>query len=209
MIQTMATLLRRQGYAATGWRQVIAESGAPWGSQAHHFPGGKQQLAAEAVAVAGSAYQRMLRAALQSSHPADAVLAWAELAASQLEASGWVDGCPVATVALEQAASSGTLAAACAIALTGWRDALTEAIAAHGAATPEAASLATLILAGMEGGLLLSRATHDPRPLRTVGSELATALRARLQPISASSRHTGGTTASAVPDTHTRDETGV
>ena len=87
------------------WRQVVAESGAPWGSQAHHFPGGKQQLAAEAVAIAGSAYERMLRAALESSHPADAVLAWADLAARQLEASGWVDGCPVATVALEEAAT--------------------------------------------------------------------------------------------------------
>jgi TetR/AcrR family transcriptional repressor of lmrAB and yxaGH operons len=188
---------------------VIAESGAPWGSQAHHFPGGKQQLAAEAVAIAGSAYQRMLRTALESSHPADAVRAWADLAASQLEASGWVDGCPVATVALEEAASSDTLAAACATALTGWRDALTEAIAAHGAAAPEAATLATLILAAMEGGLLLSRATRDPGPLRTVGSELATAVRARLQPVSAPSRGTGGATASAVPDTRTRHETGI
>jgi TetR/AcrR family transcriptional repressor of lmrAB and yxaGH operons len=196
MIRTMATLLRRQGYAATGWRQVIAESGAPWGSQAHHFPGGKQQLAAEAVAIAGSAYERMLRAALGSSHPADAVLAWADLAASQLEASGWVDGCPVATVTLEEAASSETLAAACAIALTGWRDALTEAITAHGAAAPEAASLATLVLAGIEGGLLLSRATRDPGPLRTVGSELATALRARLQPVPASSCDTSAAAAS-------------
>jgi TetR/AcrR family transcriptional regulator, lmrAB and yxaGH operons repressor len=115
---SVSASMRRQGYAATGWRQVVAESGAPWGSQAHHFPGGKQQLAAEAVAIAGSAYERMLRAALESSHPADAVLAWADLAARQLEASGWVDGCPVATVALEEAATSDTIAAACTEALT-------------------------------------------------------------------------------------------
>jgi TetR/AcrR family transcriptional repressor of lmrAB and yxaGH operons len=182
MIRTMATLLRRQGYAATGWRQVVAESGTPWGSQAHHFPGGKRQLAAEAVAIAGSAYERMLRAALESSHPADAVLAWADLAARQLEASGWVDGCPVATVALEEAAISDTIAAACTEALTRWRDALTESIAAHGAALPDAESLATLVLAGMEGALLLSRAARDPGPLRTVGAELARTLRARLHP---------------------------
>ncbi len=182
MIRTMATLLRRQGYAATGWRQVVAESGAPWGSQAHHFPGGKQQLAAEAVAIAGSAYERMLRAALESSHPADAVCAWADLAARQLEASGWVDGCPVATVALEEAAISDTIAAACAEALTRWRDALTESVTAHGAARPDAESLATLVLAGMEGALLLSRAARDPGPLRTVGKELAAVLRARLHP---------------------------
>jgi TetR/AcrR family transcriptional repressor of lmrAB and yxaGH operons len=182
MIKTMAILLRRQGYAATGWRQVIADSGAPWGSQAHHFPGGKQQLAAEAVTVAGAAYERLLRTALAAGHPADAVLVWTDLAAGQLEASGWADGCPVATVALEETASSDALAAACGTAFTGWRDALTEAIAAHGAPPPDAASLATLVLAGVEGGLLLSRATRDPGPLRAVGSELALALRARLPP---------------------------
>jgi TetR/AcrR family transcriptional repressor of lmrAB and yxaGH operons len=82
---------------------------------------------------------------------------------------------------LEEAATSDTIAAACTEALTRWRDALTEAIAAHGAAPPDAASLATLVLAGMEGALLLSRAARDPGPLRTVGAELATALRARLR----------------------------
>jgi TetR/AcrR family transcriptional repressor of lmrAB and yxaGH operons len=180
MIKTMATLLRRQGYAASGWRQVIADSGAPWGSQAHHFPAGKQQLATEAVAVAGASYGRMLRAALASGHPADAVLAWTDLAASQLEASGWVDGCPVATVALEEAARSDTIAAACAAAFSQWRAALAEAIVAQGATRPDAASLAMLVLAGVEGGLLLSRAARDPAPLRTVGAELALVLRARL-----------------------------
>jgi TetR/AcrR family transcriptional repressor of lmrAB and yxaGH operons len=182
MIATMAALLRRQGYAATGWRQVIAESGTPWGSQAHHFPGGKQQLAAEAVAGAGTAYERMLRGALGSSHPADAITAWAGAAAAQLEASGWADGCPVATVALEESASSEVLAAACSAAFAGWRVALTESITAFGAPPQEAASLATLVLAGIEGGLLLARAARDPEPLRTVGSELAATLRLRLDP---------------------------
>jgi TetR/AcrR family transcriptional repressor of lmrAB and yxaGH operons len=180
MIRTMAALLRRQGYAATGWRQVISESGTPWGSQAHHFPGGKQQLAAEAVTGAGAAYERMLRGALGSSHPADAITAWADLAAAQLEASGWADGCPVATVALEEAARSDMLASACSAAFTGWQSVLTESIAASGAPPAEAASLATLVLAGIEGGLLLARAARDPAPLRTVGSELASVLRLRL-----------------------------
>src|SRR5687768_1615300 len=96
MLRTAATLFRRQGYAATGWRQVVAESETPWGSQAHHFPGGKPQLATEALARAGSSYERMLRAALADAHPADAIAAWAEVAAGQLEASGWADGCPIA-----------------------------------------------------------------------------------------------------------------
>lgn len=180
MVRTAARLFRRQGYAATGWRQVVSDSGTPWGSQAHHFPGGKRQLAVEAVTLAGAAYERILRAALDDAHPADAVAAWADIAAVELERSGWADGCPVATVTLEAAHTSDALGVACAAALGAWSAALAEAMTAHGAAPPEATSLATLVLAGIEGALVLARAERSPQPLRLVGTELASILRARL-----------------------------
>lgn len=180
MLRTTARLLRRQGYSATGWRQVVAESETPWGSQAHHFPGGKEQLAAEAVTLAGARYERLLRAAISDTHPARFVEQWATLAATELESSGWSDGCPVATVTLETAHTSERLADACASVLSGWHGALTEAIVARNVALREAASLATLILASIEGALLLARAKRDAEPLRTVGSELAALLRQRV-----------------------------
>jgi TetR/AcrR family transcriptional repressor of lmrAB and yxaGH operons len=180
MIHSMATLMRRNGYAATGWRNVIAQSGAPWGSQAHHFPGGKEQLASEAIERSAVAHEHMLRAALADSDPADAVMAWAKLAARQLEASGYSDGCPIGTVALEQSATSGPLAAACASAFQSWRETLAEALASRGLPTERADSLATLALAGIEGGLMLSRAAHNTAALRAVGTELAAVIRASL-----------------------------
>jgi TetR/AcrR family transcriptional regulator, lmrAB and yxaGH operons repressor len=180
MIRTAARLLRRQGYAATGWRQVVADSATPWGSQFHHFPGGKEQLAAEAIALAGHRYEQLLRAALHASHPADAVANWVELAAAELEASGWADGCPVATVTLETAHASAVLAAACQAALGSWHAAITEAITARGIASADAIRLASLVLAGIEGGLLLARAYRSPEPLRAVGDELTAILRARI-----------------------------
>jgi TetR/AcrR family transcriptional regulator, lmrAB and yxaGH operons repressor len=180
MLRTAAHLLRRQGYAATGWRQVVAESETPWGSQAHHFPGGKEQLAAEAIALAGSRYERLLKSGLFGTHPAAFVEAWAMLAADELEASSWADGCPVATVTLETAHVSPRLAQACAGALAGWQAALTEAMVARGMAGDDASSTATLVLAGIEGGLLLARANRDGSPLRTVGRELASVLMVRV-----------------------------
>src|SRR5262249_33568007 len=150
----------------------------PWGSQAHHFPGGKEQLAAEAIARSGSAYERMLRVALSDLPPADAVAAWAAMAAQQLEESGWCDGCPVATVALEQSAASDALAGACGSAFESWRRALADGLTARGVAEAKAESLATLILAAVEGGLVIARAGRDPQALRTVGAELAGVIRA-------------------------------
>jgi len=180
MLRAAATLFRRQGYAATGWRQVVAESEAPWGSQHHHFPGGKEQLATEALGRAGDAYGRMLQAVLAEGDLARAVETWARVAAQELERSGWADGCPIATVALETAHTSDALAEACGAALSGWRQALATAFADAGLPQAEAASLATLVLAAIEGGLLLARATRSRQPLHQVGKELASTIRARV-----------------------------
>lgn len=180
MVSAAARLFRAQGYAATGWRQVIAESGAPWGSQAHFFPAGKEELAVAALGVAAAQVERGMRAVTRGVHPADAVQRWAAAAATALAATGWSDGCPVATVALEMAHTSDALADASAAAFRSWRDVLGDAITAHGVPAPEAAALGTLVLAGLEGAMVLARAARDPEPLHTVGRELAEVLRGRI-----------------------------
>ncbi len=53
-VNTAARLMRRQGYAGTGLNEIVARSGAPRGSLYFHFPGGKEQLAATALAQAGA-----------------------------------------------------------------------------------------------------------------------------------------------------------
>jgi TetR/AcrR family transcriptional regulator, lmrAB and yxaGH operons repressor len=180
MLRSAGRLLRRQGYAATGWRQVVADSQTPWGSQAHHFPGGKEQLMSEALVLAGARYERLLRSGLADAHPADFVEAWAVIAAAELESSAFADGCPIATTALETAHSSELLSSSCASVFASWHAALREAIEARGVPGPPAGQLATLVLAAIEGGLLLARSKRDPEPLRTVGYELAALLRARV-----------------------------
>ena len=180
MLRAAGRLLQRQGYAATGWRQVVAEGDAPWGSQAHFFPGGKEQLAAEALAAEGERLRRDIAAALSQVHPADMIVGWAAMAARQLEAGDWADGCPIATAALERAHLSDALADACNGAFTGWVDAFADAIATRGVDRQEARALATTVVAGMEGALLLARAARDTAPLTTVAGELAPLLTERV-----------------------------
>lgn len=180
MVRTASTLFQRQGYAATGWRQVVAESETPWGSQSHHFPGGKEQLAVDALTRSAAGYERLLQAAFASGDPAAAVTAWADAAAAQLEATNWAEGCPVATVALEMAHDSDAIGDACHLAFGAWRATIAHALADAGLNEARARRLAAVILASLEGAMLLTRAQRDTEPLRTVGSELATWLRSEL-----------------------------
>ncbi len=180
MVEAAARLLRRQGYAATGWRQVVAEGDAPWGSQAHHFPGGKEQLAAEALALEGERIRSEIAAALAGAHPADMVRAWATFAAGVLEGSDFAEGCPIATTALETAHESDALAQACHAAFTSWQHEFEAAMRSRRVRPAEAKALATLLVASTEGALLLARAARDTTPLHTVAKQLSALLRDRV-----------------------------
>ena len=180
MIGAAGRLLRRQGYAATGWRQVVAEADAPWGSQAHHFPGGKEQLAAEALALEGERIRAEIAEALAGAHPADMVRGWAAFAGELLEGSDWAEGCPIATTALETAHESDVLARTCHQAFLAWQGEFESALRSRGARPAEARALATLVVASTEGSLLLARAARDTTSLQTVADQLARVLRERV-----------------------------
>ena len=49
MIEGALSLLAKQGLQATSFSEVLKLTGAPRGSIYHHFPGGKDQLVAEAL----------------------------------------------------------------------------------------------------------------------------------------------------------------
>jgi AcrR family transcriptional regulator len=176
MIQSAALLFRENGYSGTGFRDVIEHSGAPRGSIYHHFPGGKEQLAADTVAWAAAVIERRIERAAQSGHPLAAlgifVDAWREI----LEDSNFRAGCPIVAVAAEADAGSTAIAAAAA-AFARWQDLIARALLDAGVSRTDARRLATLVVAGIEGAILLCRARRDIRPLRDVHRALEATLR--------------------------------
>ncbi|MFA1546947.1 TetR/AcrR family transcriptional regulator [Actinomadura chokoriensis] len=177
LLEAAARLFRRQGYAATGLKQVTAEAGAPWGSLYHFFPGGKEQLGVDAVGYSGARFTRLfdLVYGRAEGDAAEAVRDVFHLSIDALERSGWGDGCPIATVALEAASTSEPLRHACAEVFADWRAATARRLAAEGIERAE--DLATCVLAAFEGALLLSRANHDTGPLRVTAEIMARTIR--------------------------------
>ena len=157
LIDTAALLFRRQGYAATGVNQILEAADVKAGSLYHHFPNGKQQLAAAVVESAGGEIERLLRRFLDSdASVADIVAGWIDLLVAQL-ASDRRDGCPIEPIATESVNASPAVRDASANAFAGWSGAVAERLRADGWREPDAGQTALAVIALIEGALILSR----------------------------------------------------
>ena len=181
MVETTARLLTQQGYHGTGLGQVLAEARAPKGSMYFHFPGGKEELAAEAVRRSAAEWRAAIAAVIAAApSPQGAIRAVCEWLADRLEGSGFRDGCPVATVALEAAPTSQPIHEACAEAFQIWQQVIEDDLRGAGVPAPRSERLATTVLAAIEGAMVLAKAQRSGAPLRRVGAELPALLRAAL-----------------------------
>lgn len=174
MIEATSTLLQARGFHGTGLNDIIKQSGAPKGSLYFHFPGGKEELAAAAVRSSGAQWRANVLAVLGAApDPATGARAVCQLLAESLEATDYDHGCPVATVALDSAARSDALHAACSEVYATWQRIIEEQLLEAGLPEARAARSATAVLAMVEGAMMLSKAYRDTEPLRRVGDELA------------------------------------
>ena len=133
IVGVSADLMRRQGYAATGVKQIVTAAQAPFGSLYHHFPGGKEQLGAEAIRASGALYEQLIPAVFDPAPDLPtAVRAFFAGAGEHLKATDFADACPIATVALEVSSSSEVMRVACAEVFERWLAAGVERFVAGG-----------------------------------------------------------------------------
>lgn len=174
LIGAAARLFQERGYAATGLNEVLAAAEAPKGSLYHHFPDGKESLAAAAAARAGARFLETLEYdAADSANSAEMIVRFAERLASWLEQSGFRLGCPIATLTLEQAAVSERLAVTLTDVFSSWQGALAARLSADGLTTDRSTALAQLTLCTIEGALILARAGRNSAPVRQSAATLA------------------------------------
>jgi AcrR family transcriptional regulator len=175
MVLSAAQLVRIHGVGATGMRDVVAHAEAPRGSLQHYFPGGKDQLIAEAVAWAGGyAARRVARIAdkLEDPTPGKLFEAMAAQWRDEFTAQGYDAGCPLVATVADAAATSDDLREAVGKAFDGWQRPVASTLEEYGVPVGRSASLAVLMLSALEGAIVLARAHQDVAPLDTVVAEL-------------------------------------
>jgi AcrR family transcriptional regulator len=181
--QAAAVLFRRHGYSATGLKRIAAESGAPFGSIYHFFPGGKEQLAEDIIRTSGPQYMQMVLALLDSvPDPLESLANAFRVAADDLAATSYADACPIATVALEVASSNEALRVATTEVFDEWIAGGTEWFARWVPDREVARHLAYSMIMILEGAFVLSRAARDPGPLHVAGRSMVELARAATQP---------------------------
>jgi AcrR family transcriptional regulator len=168
-----ADMISRRGLNATSIRDTAKHARAPLGSTYHYFPEGKQQLATEAVRYTGAWVSRGLRKELAAG-PVAGLRAFLGLWRKIVVDSDFRAGCPVLAVAIEEPAGEETPTALTAAAevFAEWEGLLADSLREHGAEPRQAAQLATLVVAAVEGTVAMCRARRSIQPLDDTAEQL-------------------------------------
>ena len=144
------------------------------GPPVRYFRGGAAQLAGQAAHDADDPIVSVLAAISEQYDPAATVARFIELAEGVIADGGCVVGDRIAAAALDGAGPRAREVAAAAV--RRWEALTAQSLRRHGVPSERAESAAALVVAAIEGAVLLSKAQGTGRPLRRVGRELAALL---------------------------------
>ena len=174
MIHGAARAIGTRGVGAMSLRDLAREAGVPLGSTYHHFPGGKAQLAEEAVTSTGRQVAKLVDSAREQGIEG-AIGAFTRVWRELLVETGFRTGCPVLAVATGDDPDLTETARGI---FASWQELMVAALVDGGVPEPRAPSVARMIVASLEGAVAVSRAERSLEPLDQVAEELVTLVRA-------------------------------
>ena len=151
-------------------RDLAQEAGVPLGSTYHHFPGGKAQLAEEAVTSIGRKVARLVDTAREEGIES-AIAAFTHVWRELLVETDFRTGCPVLAVATGDDPELTETARGI---FASWQELMVEGLEDGGVPAERAPGLARMIIASLEGAVAVSRAERSVEPLDEVSAELVT-----------------------------------
>lgn len=154
-------LLEKRGYHGFGLAELLVASSAPKGSLYYHFPGGKEEVAAQAVLAGAEATAGRIRGKLDGGPGLEArFLEFVAMLAEGIEAGDYTAGGPLTIVASETATGFPLLNEACRKAYDLIREAFMEALFEVGHSGEESLDLALTLCSALEGAIILARTYH-------------------------------------------------
>jgi AcrR family transcriptional regulator len=179
LIASATGLVSRRGVAGTGLNALLEDSGVARRTVYLNFPGGKEELIAEATRVAGTALTALIQSSGDGDDPVRAVETFIEGWKVALRESQSQAGCPIVAAILGRA--DAPAAAQVAVdAINDWQAILADRLVRTGVDRDIARSLATMTIAAIEGAVIISLASQSPDALDDVGRHLTELIKLHL-----------------------------
>src|SRR5215471_18712128 len=176
IVEAARSLFFKQGYAATGMAQILKEAEANSGSLYYFFPSKDDLLVAVLEKYQEMLGQQVLKPAFsRTKDPIKRLFAVLEGYRLLLEATHFELGCPIGNLALEVSNSQPKARKLIIRNFRAWCDAIRQLIEEAADRFPsdiESSSLATYVLATMEGAVMLARAYRSFEPFDQAISQL-------------------------------------
>lgn len=185
MVRSAAQLIRRKGVSGTGMREIVTEADAPRGSLQHYFPGGKEELVSDALLWMGDVAARRTKrclSELESRTPSALLASIVDTWRRDLTNEEFSAGCPLVAAAADTAATSERLRQVLGRAFDGWLEPLSESLVDLGVPIDRSDNLAIVIIAALEGAIILARIRRDLTPFDALVLELGPLLDAVARP---------------------------
>ncbi|MGI1677765.1 MAG: TetR/AcrR family transcriptional regulator [Cellvibrionaceae bacterium] len=173
LIKSAIILFRRQGFAGTGLSEILKKSGAPKGSLYHYFPNGKEELATEALKVAGKTVERtLLQLAEKHKQPEQLVRNYFKLLGKWMKESNFRSGCPITTTVLEMVPTSEAISKVSLHIFESWKKVIAKSLVDSGNSKSDAKLKADFIITTVSGALIQSRVQQSTLPLDNAAKQL-------------------------------------
>lgn len=185
MVRSAAQLIRRKGVSGTGMREIVTEADAPRGSLQHYFPGGKEELVSDALLWMGDVAARRTKrclSELKTRTPSALLDSIVDTWRRDLTNEEFSAGCPLVAAAADTAATSERLRQVLGRAFDGWLEPLSESLVDLGVPIDRSDNLAIVIIAALEGAIILARIRRDLTPFDALVLELGPLLDAVARP---------------------------
>ena len=178
ILETASRLFQKQGYHATGLNQILHESGAPKGSLYYYYPGGKEELAVDAIHFTRDTIGKKIKAFLSKiDDPVDAIQALVLATANEAEDANHITPCTVSLLTLETSLISEPLRKACLETNEAWEEIFSQKLIMGGYDKESAGELGTLIQIMIDGALISSISRNDTQPLHYFAKQIPSFLR--------------------------------
>lgn len=171
--EAASRLFRLRGYYGVGLNDIIEESGIPKGSLYYYFPGGKEELAVEAINHSKKSVVNEIKTVFDRiDNPVKAIQTHIYQLSQIFEEGADLSGLPIGTIAGEKHSTSEPIRVACQSAFKDWQAIYVEKLLGAGFNKKQSEDLSIIINALIEGGILLSLTENSGKPLQVIAEQI-------------------------------------